>query len=53
MLMGWYASDLKKLGELMDMYPNMYAGLVLSLLSWVDKPRSVCILNIRIDVFFW
>lgn len=38
--MGWYASDLKKLGELMDLYPNMYAGIGAIIAELGRQPRA-------------
>lgn len=38
--MGWFANDLKKLGELMDLYPNMYAGIGAIIAELGRQPRA-------------
>ncbi|GAB1446817.1 amidohydrolase family protein [Flammeovirgaceae bacterium] len=38
--MGWYASDLKKLGELMDLYPNMYTEIGAIIAELGRQPRA-------------
>lgn len=38
--MGWYASDLKKLGELMDQYPNMYTEIGAIIAELGRQPRA-------------
>ncbi len=38
--MGWYASDLKKLGQLMDMYPNMYTEIGAIIAELGRQPRA-------------
>jgi predicted TIM-barrel fold metal-dependent hydrolase len=38
--MGWYANDLKKLGELMDTYPNMYTEIGAVIAELGRQPRA-------------
>ncbi len=38
--MGWYANNLGKLGELMDKYPNMYAGIGAVIAELGRQPRN-------------
>ncbi|HEY5692203.1 MAG TPA: amidohydrolase family protein [Cyclobacteriaceae bacterium] len=38
--MGWYASDLKKLSELMDQYPNMYTEIGAIIAELGRQPRT-------------
>jgi len=38
--MGWYASDLKKLGELMDQFPNMYTEIGAIIAELGRQPRA-------------
>lgn len=38
--MGWYANDLKKLGELMDLYPNMYTEIGAIIAELGRQPRA-------------
>jgi uncharacterized protein len=38
--MGWYASDLKKLGELMDQMPNMYTEIGAVIAELGRQPRA-------------
>ncbi len=38
--MGWYASDLKKLGELMDQFPNMYTEIGAVIAELGRQPRA-------------
>ena len=38
--MGWYASDLKKLGELMEQYPNMYTEIGAIIAELGRQPRA-------------
>lgn len=38
--MGWYANDLKKLGELMNLYPNMYVGIGAIIAELGRQPRA-------------
>ena len=38
--MGWYADNLKKLGELMDTYPNMYVGIGAIIAELGRQPRA-------------
>lgn len=37
--MGWYANDLKKLGELLDEMPNMYVGIAAVIAELGRQPR--------------
>lgn len=37
--MGWYANDLKKLGELLDELPNMYVGIAAVIAELGRQPR--------------
>lgn len=38
--MGWYANDLKKLGELMDEMPNMYVGIGAVIAELGRQPKN-------------
>lgn len=38
--LGWYGSDLKKLGELMDTYPNMYTEIGAVIAELGRQPRA-------------
>lgn len=38
--LGWYGSDLKKLGELMDQYPNMYTEIGAVIAELGRQPRA-------------
>lgn len=38
--LGWYGSDLKKLGELMDKYPNMYTEIGAVIAELGRQPRA-------------
>ncbi|MBT30371.1 MAG: amidohydrolase [Thalassobius sp.] len=38
--MGWFANDLGKLGEIMDKYPNMYAGIGAVIAELGRQPRN-------------
>lgn len=38
--MGWYANDLKKLGELMEAYPNMYTEIGAVIAELGRQPRA-------------
>lgn len=38
--MGWYANDLAKLGELMDLYPNMYTEIGAIIAELGRQPRA-------------
>ena len=38
--MGWYANDLKKLGEMMDLYPNMYTEIGAIIAELGRQPRA-------------
>lgn len=38
--LGWYGSDLKKLGELMDTYPNMYSEIGAVIAELGRQPRA-------------
>jgi len=38
--LGWYASDLKKLGELMDQFPNMYTEIGAVIAELGRQPRA-------------
>ncbi|WP_273276000.1 amidohydrolase family protein [Maribacter polysiphoniae] len=38
--MGWYANDLKKLGELLDTLPNMYVGIAAVIAELGRQPKN-------------
>lgn len=38
--MGWYANDLKKLGELLDAMPNMYVGIAAVIAELGRQPKT-------------